>query len=449
MNFIHRNSYQKLREWKTSDSRKPLLLRGARQVGKTTLVRSFAQEFEQFIELNLEKESEKELFEIDDLEKLINAIFLLKKVRKEGAITLLFIDEIQENPKAIKMLRYFYEEAPWLYVIAAGSLLEFSLKKVSSFPVGRVDYLYIHPINFPEFLRATHNEQALELLQKAPIEDYAHSILLDQFNTYCTVGGMPEIVLKYVTSKTVAPLATRYQKLWQAYKDDVEKYAQNETQKNVMRHVIQAAPHQQDRIKFEGFGNSTYRSREVSEAIRALDLANVVRLVYPTTSTKAPVITDYKKRPRLQLLDTGLLNQALNIQSELIPLSEFDDFHNGRIIQHIVYQELISIHEDTRYTPHFWVRQEKDSNSEVDLVFLHKNILFPIEIKSGSSGTLRSLHQFVERSSHKFAIRLYSGHFNIEETQTSSGVPYLLMNVPYYLTTQLPMYLDYFLEQHS
>ena len=446
---IPRKAYQKLLEWKASTDRKPLLLRGARQVGKTTLVRSFAQEFANYIELNLEREADRNLFQFDDIEKILNAAYLLKEVVPNNKPMLLFIDEIQESPKAIQQLRYFYEENPEIYIIAAGSLLEFTLKKVPSFPVGRIEYLYLHPLNFEEYLGGIQHGQAINILQTIPVPDYAHNILLNLFHNYAIIGGMPEIVDQYLQNKNIAVLTKKYNRLWQAYKDDVEKYARNDTDRKVIRHVIEMAPNETDRIKFEGFGKSNYRSREVGEALRSLDLANIVRLIYPSTGLKPPIIADIRKRPRLQFLDTGMLNQVLLLQGEMIGINDLNDFYRGKIIQHLVYQELISIHEEISYKPHFWVREEKDSNSEVDLVYRYEKYIIPIEIKSGKQGKLRSLHQFVERTNHPYAVRMHAGEFNIEKVNTPGGVPYLLMNIPYYLGAKIHEYLDYFVKNYS
>lgn len=443
---IERIAYKRLLDWKQSGARKPLILRGARQVGKTTLVREFGKNYRHFIELNLEKAQEKALFDQIDLNKIIDSIFLLKRISSTKENILLFIDEIQESPNAIQMLRFFYGEAPWIHVISAGSLLEFSLSDVVSFPVGRVEYLYLHPFNFLEYLTATKNEVANTLLSQIPIPEFAHQILLKEFQTYAVIGGMPEIVQTYAKSQNMAGIHVLYQAIWQSYKDDVEKYANNETQKNVIRHVINTAPFELERIKFEGFGNSNYRSREVGEAIRALHKAKIVRLMYPTTSNQLPIQTDFKKRPKIQLLDTGLLNQVLNIQSELIQLNTMDDAHRGRIIEHLIYQELISIYDYADVLPHFWVREKKNSNAEVDLVFPYKNVLVPIEIKSGATGSLRSLHQFIDEAPHHFAVRMFSGKFSIEQHKTPSGKPFILMNLPYYLTTKLPNYIAYFID---
>lgn len=447
--YIYRKSYRRLEAWKADRRRKPLLIRGARQVGKTTLVRAFAKTFSTYIELNLEREADRKLFDTDDVNKIFAAACLLKGVVPDNHSTLLLIDEIQESPKAIQLLRYFHEEIPGIYVIAAGSLLEFALRKVPSFPVGRIDYLYLHPLNFQEYLTALDNRQASDILNTTPVPSYAHDIMLQLFHDYALIGGMPDIVSRYLTDKNPATLSENYQKLWQSYKDDVEKYANNETEKKIIRHIIQTAPYEKDRIKFEGFGNSVYRSREVGEALRTLDLAKIIRLIYPTTSLTPPVIPDLKKRPRLQFLDTGMLNQILNLQPDMIMVKELDSFYQGKIIQHLIGQEFISIYETTDYKPNFWVRESKDGQAELDYVYQYKNLIIPIEVKAGKQGTLKSLHQFVERTNHPYAIRMYSGEFSVEKHKTPvKKIPYLLLNLPYYLGTKITGYIDYFVNNY-
>ena len=445
---IQRDAYNKLLNWKSSKHRKPLLLRGARQVGKTTLVRQFGKEFSTYIELTLEKKAERDLFEkTDEISKILSSIYLFKQKTPSNRSTLIFIDEIQESPKAIHLLRYFHEERPDLFVIAAGSLLEFALKQVPSFPVGRIDYLTLHPVNFPEFL-GVKNPGARETLSQIPVADYAHQILLELFHEYAITGGMPEVISSYADDDNIATLSGIYKRLWQSYKDDAEKYARNSTERNVIRHVIETAPKESDRIKFEGFGNSSYRSREVGEALRALNLSRVIQLVYPSTTMEPPVIANLKKRPRLQFLDTGLITHSLMMQGEMIGIKDLNNFFRGRIIQHLIAQEFISIQDDSGYRPHFWVREEKNSNSEVDLIYQYGRYIIPVEVKSGKQGSLKSLHQFVERSRLPYAVRFYQGEFRIEHAKTPYGKPYLLMNLPYYLGTQIHPYLTYFIENN-
>ncbi|MEA1875250.1 MAG: AAA family ATPase [Bacteroidota bacterium] len=446
---INRKVHSDLIKWKNSPYRKPLILRGARQVGKTSLIRQFANEYPQFVELNLEKKYHREIFDsIDDLSELINAIFLSEQITGSKTPVLLFIDEVQESPKAISMLRYFYEERPDLHVIAAGSLLEFALGDIPGFPVGRVEYLSLHPINFEEFLGMV-NPKALELLERIPVPAYGHDLLLKYFHEYSVIGGMPEIVSRYLENQNIAALSDVYKQLWFSYKEDVKKYARNNTDKKIIRHVIDSAPKETDRIKFEGFGRSNYRSREVGEAMRALDLAQVVQLIYPTTSLEPPLLADLKKRPRLQFLDTGLLSQILSLQREMIGIKDLNGFYKGKIIQQLVSQQLISLQHDPSYRPHFWVREKKESSAEVDLVYHYEQYVIPIEIKSGEQGRLRSLHQFIDRCPHHYGIRLLANYFSVENVKTISGKEYWLMNLPYYLATRIPEYIKWFVTNHS
>ncbi len=439
---ITRNAIKKLEEWKLSKNRKPLLIRGARQVGKTTLIRQFSRQFDQYIELNLEKKADRDLFSLtDNIDDLLSVIYLYKQMPVSEKPTLLFIDEIQESPKAIALLRFFYEDKPQLFVVAAGSLLEFALRKVPSFPVGRISYLVLHPLNFSEFL-GVFNKEAQKTLHELPVPQFAHPQLKKLFHIYTMIGGMPEIVSNYFQTNNIAALTPLYKELWQTYKDDVEKYSSNESERNVIRHVLEAAPKESDRIKFEGFGNSNYRSREVGEALRILDLARIIRLIYPATNIEAPVSVNYRKRPRLQFLDTGLLTSSLMLQAGMVGLDDLSDFFRGRIIQHVVYQELSSIHSDPGFVPHFWVREEKGSDAEVDLIYQHRQHTIPIEIKAGAKGTLRSLHQFVNMAQHPFTIRLYGGAINTEDAVTPAGKPYKLFSLPYYLASQIPEYLQ-------
>lgn len=270
MNF-KRHALSYLKEWRVRKNRKPLLLRGARQVGKTTLVNDFAEGYQHYIYLNLEKSSDKAVFETyDDVRKIVEALFLSNNISpKDEGTTLLFIDEIQELPSAIQSLRYFYEEVPSLNVIAAGSLLEFAMKDVKSFPVGRIEFLYLHPLNFHEYLDALQHTAALERLTAIPIKEVAHKTLLDLFHRYAIIGGMPEIVRTDIENNNLAELPKMYESIWGTYKNDVEKYATGANERRIIKHIMDTAPLYIDhRIKFQNFGNSNYKSREVGEAMR-------------------------------------------------------------------------------------------------------------------------------------------------------------------------------------
>jgi len=439
-------------EWKKNPKRKPLILRGARQVGKTTIIKEFSKSYKYSIHLNLELSEHRVYFnQFVNVETLVEALFFSNNITStEKNQTLLFIDEIQESAEAISMLRYFYEMEPLLNVVAAGSLLEQVMRKVRSFPVGRVQMLYMYPVNFPEFLQANGQNRAHDQLCKVPIEDFAHPTLLKWFHKYTIIGGMPEIIAQYMETNSISDLIPIYQSIWETYKEDVVKYASNDTEARVIRHIINTAHLELDsRIKFQNFGNSNFKSREVGEAFRNLDDAKIIQLIYPTTDTQMPMRADLKKSPRLQYLDTGIVNYELNLQSELLSLSDFSDTYRGAIIPHMVTQEIISLNDEKPGKPHFWVREKSQSSSEVDLLFQYQNLLIPIEIKSGKAGKLRSLHQFVEESEHPYAIRLYAGNFNVETHKTPNGKPYFLMNLPYYLATQLEGYIQYFITNYN
>ncbi|MGF1556912.1 ATP-binding protein [Paucihalobacter sp.] len=452
MNF-KRHIYQKLEEWKSSKNRKPLIVRGARQVGKTTLVQYFSKTYLHSITLNLERVSDLRYFkDFKDAKTITDALLTTYNIpSNQKAQTLLFIDEIQESPEAIALLRYFYEDVPELHIIAAGSLLEQVMQKVKSFPVGRVEFIYIHPLNFIEYIEAKKHIAALAAIDTIPVKKHAHPILIKLFHEYAIIGGMPEVVKMFLTTQSVSDLPKVYESIWATYKSDVEKYAQNATDARIIKHIINVAHLYIDqRIKFQNFGNSNYKSREVGEAMRNLNDARIIQLIYPATNTTPPIIPDTKKSPRLQFLDTGLVNYELSIQAEMMALDDFNTAYKGAIIPHLITQELMSLNTLHYKQANFWVREKAQASSEVDLIVQFNDKIIPIEIKSGKEGKLKSLHQFVENSTHPYAIRMYAGTFNIEKQQTAVlKKPYLLMNLPYYLGNKLPEYIAYFIDNYK
>ncbi|MFC1591058.1 ATP-binding protein [Thermodesulfobacteriota bacterium] len=447
--MFYRKIIDELKNWKQQADRKPLVLRGARQVGKTTAVEIFSKEFAQYIYLNLEKSAEAEIFNRGlSLDELIQAIFLSKNKSRKNGKTLLFIDEIQNSAPAVAMLRYFYEEAKDLYVIAAGSLLEVLIgKRQISFPVGRVQYLFMYPLTFEEFLLAGKSEQALQIYHSVPMPDFAHKTMLELFHKYSLLGGMPEIIKKYYETQDLVSLASVYQALLTAYQDDVQKYARNQTMVEVIRHAIESAPFEAGkRIKFHGFGNSKYRSREMGEALKTLERAMLLYLLYPSTALEPPIMPDLKKSPRLQFVDTGLLNYFVGLQEYFYKTKDLHSFYQGLLAEHIVGQELTALNMQAQKKPSFWVREKKQSNAEVDFIIPYKKYVIPLEVKAGKSGALRSLHQFIDRADHPFAVRLYAGPLEIVNSKTPAEKPYRLMNLPYFLAGKIIDYLEWFIE---
>jgi len=418
-------------------------------VGKTTSIELFSKEFDNYIYLNLEIRRDNALFDENlTIDEIFQSILLNKNITLRPGSTLLFIDEIQNSPIAIKMLRYFYEKLPHLHVVSAGSLLEIVLNKEGiSFPVGRIEYLYMYPLTFREFLMAQRAEPLLKAYDSVPVNHIGIKPLLGAFHRYTIIGGMPEVVQNYINNPTLANLSTLYETLIGSYIDDADKYAKNASSQKILRNFIEAAPQEAgNRIKFHGFGNSNYRSREAGEALRTLERAMLIYIIYPTTSFHLPLMTNLKKSPKLQFLDTGLINYFVGLQPQFFKFSDLNAIYKGIIAEHIVRQEIIaSDFTNNRHLP-FWVRESPSSNAEVDLLFQHEGTIIPVEIKSGKTGTLRSLHQFIERADSSYAIRLYNGPLDIVETKTPAGKTYTLLNLPYFLAGKLKEYIEWFIK---
>ena len=444
--MFKRSILKELEAWAKKKNRKPLVIRGARQVGKTTVVNQFAQNFDQYIYLNLELLGDRKPFDnFKDLETLVQALFFLKnKEFSKRKKTLLFIDEIQEVPEAFNILRFFYEQMPEIPVIAAGSLLETIFNAKLSFPVGRVEFLVVRPVSFIEFLEAVGETAALKQINNIPLNSFANEKLLSLFHTYALIGGMPEIIKEYSETKDITSLNTLYDSLIASYIDDVEKYAQSNAQIQSIRHVIKASYFEAGkRIKFQGFGKSSYGSKEMGEALRTLEKALLLSLVYPTTSAKLPIMPELQKSPRLQLLDTGLMNYASGMQKEIIVTTDLNNVYQGTVIEHLIGQELLASNYNALSALNFWVREKPTSTAEVDYVITHEGKLIPIEVKSGKEGKLKSLHLFMDESPGKIAIRLFAGELSISKVVTPNGKKYNLLNMPYYLVSQLPKYIDW------
>ena len=431
--FRYRVAEEYLDVWRDRPTRRPLLLRGARQVGKSSLVRKHGQQYEHYVELNLELPADRALFDgLPAVEDLADRIALRYNLRALDAGTLLFIDEIQESPEAIQQLRFFFERMPELPVIAAGSLLEFALGEVRSFPVGRVEFYTLHPLTFREYLIWTGKDALATAYEVVPVKQAAHEELLREFHRYAVVGGMPEVVKNLAAGASIAEVQNLYELIWSAYRSDAEKYATTLRQRQVLRHLLSTAANEDDRIKLANFGGSTFRSDEVGPAFQALQQAGVLRLIYPTSSLALPIVSQYRRSPRVQLLDTGLLNYARGIQTDLLDTNDLTASYRGRIAQHIVTQGLIATHHESSWNPHFWAREKAGASAEVDLVLEGDRKLYPLEVKAGPQGRLRSLHQFVERAKGELGVRALRNQFSVEQATTASGYAYRLVNIPYY-----------------
>lgn len=439
---MERAAIEKLREWKSSAGRKPLIIRGARQVGKTTLVNQFAKEFDSYLYLNLDKNGDLNLFEEDDVNVLLDRIYFhCKKPKKQGT-TLLFIDEIQNSANAIKQLRYFYEEMPDLYVIAAVSLLESHIDFKASFPVGRVQYLALRPCSFLEFLEwigESSDAQAV-MEQKG---HYVHDRLMSYFMNYMLVGGMPAAIEKYAEKRDVIATDSVYSSLMNSYRDDVEKYATKDSSASVIRLIINDGwPFAAEQITLNNFAGSNYRSREIGAALQTISRALLMELVYPVTDTKLPLMPNSRRRPKLIWLDTGLVNYMAGVRNEIFNINDILSVWRGRIAEHIVAQELIANDYEISTRRFFWVRDKESSSADVDFVFRYKNMMIPIEVKSGVISKLKSLLIFMDSVSHSYAVRVWPQHFSVDKVKTLSGKEFCLINLPFYYVGILENVLD-------
>lgn len=447
--MIKRNIIENLQKWAAKKTRKPLVIRGARQVGKTTAVREFSKEFDIFIMLNLEKDADRKVFEIADSPAKVMEYLRLVRLPELPSIhnkkILLFIDEIQAEPKAIGMLRYFYEDLPEVYVVAAGSRLQELFRTGVSFPVGRVEYMSMRPCFFDEYLNAVGKDELREQIQETEVDPMLHDDLATLFRRYALIGGMPEIVNEYVETSDINSLSPLYRGLLQSYDEDVEKYAVSPQQVDVLRHLLRngwSAAGQT--ISFTRFGGSSFTSKAVHQAFELLEKAFLVSLDYPSVSVQAPLQPSYTRSPKLIWLDSGLVNFSAGIQVDYLSAKTLEDVWRGHAAEQIVGQELWEaldrVYADSQY---YWVRDKRGSNAEVDFVFQTNGKVIPIEVKSGSNAHLRSLHSYLSLpGAPDTGIRIWPGPYSIDEVSNpQTGSTFRLVNLPYYLVGQLDQVL--------
>lgn len=447
--MYNRQLLNELEKWKNKDHRKPLVLRGARQVGKTTLVNEFGRSFDNYIYMNLEIPENADVFRhYTNVEDVINFISLKFHVSKsKDKSTLLFLDEIQEEEKAVGMLRYFYEDYPWIHVVAAGSRLQTLKKKHVSFPVGRVEYMSLRPFSFPEFLGAVKGDEWVNVLDSLQISGMLHSEMMQTFCKYALVGGMPEAVSMYAENKDIEQLSNIYRSLQNGYMEDVERYAKSPAQVAVMRHILRHGwAYAGEAIKFVKFAGSEYSSTQIHEAMDVLQRAFILSLDYPVTSVAVPAVPSYGHSPKLVWVDTGIVNFFADIQIEYLQNKDLLDTWRGRAAEHIVAQELrVVLDRHFRDEQYYWVRDKKGTSAEIDFVWQYHQNLIPIEVKAGNNSHLRSLHSFV-KNSDKFvtAIRVWSGEYSVQEATTPEpdNIPFRLINVPFYLVCKLDMIIE-------
>ena len=438
MDMFNRKVLKDMKAWKADVHHKPLILRGARQVGKTTVVNEFGKSFDNYLYFNMEDQAQRRMLELEvPLPDLIPLLFAsLGKERHEGS-TLIFIDEIQNSPKAIALLRYFYEQLPHIFVIAAGSLLENIVDVQVSFPVGRVQYLAMRPCTFYEFLGAMGEKHLLNILSMNPSMTVPfHAQLMFWFNQYALIGGMPEAVRKYAEKRDLVSLESTYETLVQSYKDDAEKYVKGKKLTDVVRFILSYGwAFAGETITLGNFANSGYKSREVGDAFRILEKAMLLELVYPSSSPQQPIIPEMGRKPKLIWFDTGLVNYQAGIRSDIIGKTETLDKWRGHIAEQITAQELLGTDCRIGHKRAFWAKP--NNGAEVDFIITSGAHVFPIEVKSGANAHLRSLQVSMDATDGDIAIRVWSHPFSVDKVVSPHGKTFRLVNIPFYMIGEI------------
>ncbi len=401
--------------WKSSSTRKPLILRGARQVGKTYIVRELGRRFKHFVEINFEAlPSAKAIFAKElEPEQLIRDLSLLVEQPIIPGETLLFLDEIQETPAAINALRYFYEKLPNLHVISAGSLLEFALEQVG-IPVGRVEFLYMYPMSFIEFVATCSTPSLLKQLTQQPFEPFSpiiHEKMLTLLGYYIAVGGMPEAIQHWKDTQDLTIVQNTHRQLAEAFIDDFEKYAKKTELKYIALLFKRIPQLLGERFVYTNISD-TYRKRELEPCFDLLEKAGVAHRIYASSGQGLPLGAEAALNIFKPLfLDIALAQTILGISlKEWILNADQALINKGNIIEAMIGQELLALSDPRgKQQLYYWQRMERSSNAEVDyLVQAHQSII-PVEVKSGKTGHLKSMHQFLEKYPQTpYGIRLSS-----------------------------------------
>ncbi|MBF9017779.1 MULTISPECIES: ATP-binding protein [unclassified Oceanispirochaeta] len=444
---MYRNALKDLNAWFDSPRRKPMILRGARQVGKSTLVRLFAKEHNlKLYELNLEKYlSLDKVFKTMNLESILLEIEGICGSISSDENALLFLDEIQSTPYALQALRYFYEEKPELAVIAAGSLLEFTLSDHSfSMPVGRITYYHLGPMSFDEFL--LHQDEELHGFYKEHepgdlMADSRHQALLKYQRDYLYCGGMPEAVLAFQEDPyTVSDV---HRSLIDTYQDDFAKYARKSDLIRLQQ-ILNRIPLQVGKkIKYVHLSPDD-KAAEVRRVLDLLSKAKLCSLVYHSDCSGIPLRAGRNERVfKILFLDIGLMNHLTGLNWDILrKMDERTLINEGSIAEQFIGQELLLYYH---HELHYWLREGKSNNAEVDYVIPHEGKLIPIEVKAGKSGTLKSLHQFMSHKGENRAIRfdMNKPSFQMLEVQVQNKSQYRetltfsLQSLPLYFAGRL------------
>lgn len=453
--MLYRLAERHLDTWINKSNRKPLVLRGARQVGKSTLVREFARKKKKIlIEINLERNLFLDnIFKTLDVDAALREIEALSGIPVSDAKTILFLDEIQSTPHALQLLRYFFEEKRNLPVIAAGSLFEFALAEHSfSMPVGRIEYMHLGPMTFKEFIMAVEPPltQYIENFSiNAPFPAAAHEKLKKRQREYVLIGGMPEAVHIWCESESIIEVADVHRSIAETYQDDFSKYARA-NQLALMQRVFITIPRiVGNKVKYSNISRE-HPSRKIKDAVDLLSKARICHKIYHSHCTGLPLGADIKETVyKLLFMDIGMMNHICgNDWTFLHSFPDHELVNEGAIAEQFIGQHLLSA-PGPFPSLNYWVRQAKTSNAEVDYVISQGPLIIPIEVKSGKSGSLKSLQQFVTQKHISLAVRFDLNPFSFQDIShqisTPSGIKsanYRLLSLPLYLVEALPGIID-------
>jgi predicted AAA+ superfamily ATPase len=425
--YIKRKIDNDLVKWRNSIDRMPLLLRGARQVGKSSSVRNFARSFDSFVEINFEKNKKAiKAFSGDLIPQEIcgNLSYLLGKQIIVGK-TLLFFDEIQSCPAAIESLRFFYEDYPELHLIAAGSLLEFALEELNSFGVGRIQSLFMYPFSFTEFLHSLDEDMLIELIENqpeaTPIFEPTHQKLLQYLKLFLITGGMPKVVATYRATNDLLQCSKVLSQLLNSLKTDFAKYKRRVPELR-LANVFDSVANQMGKKFVYAKTTGNYDNKQIKECVELLRMSGLILPVVHTSANDIPLGAEInEKHIKYLFLDTGLYQNLLGLDlSELLLSDDFSVVNNGRIAELYVGLELIkSAKNDTFPQLYNWVREAKGSNAEVDYIIRKNNKIIPIEVKAGTKGSMQSLYLFMHEKQSEYGIR--TSFENFGEYQNEEG----------------------------
>lgn len=395
---MKRLAEKQILEWKNSPRRKPLIIRGARQVGKTWLVDNFlAEQFDSFVKIDLEKRRDLHSYFDGNLDpKIILTYLELEAGRIIPGKTLLFFDEIQACPRAIMALRYFYEQMPELHIIAAGSLLEFAFGEIS-IPVGRVQYLYLHPMTFYEYLLAIGKDQMAEYAIKSPadVDEKIQKMILNELRNYFFIGGMPECVKTYRDYGSMVETFNVQSEIISSYIDDFSKYLPRIDTTCLDAVFLNAARSVGEQLKYTRL-NDAHSSQMNHRAFDLLVKAKIIHKISACDPSGLPLgATANSKKFKAVMLDIGLLQRLCQIPVELeLKEENLLAMYRGKLAEQFVAQEMLA---KTSSELFYWAREERGSSAEIDYLAVRQGNIYPVEVKSGTGGSLRSLHMMLEK----------------------------------------------------